>query len=189
MLSSIKEHNLKWRDKFMNNKTNNLNEIESINETTKDKAVKISAQAKDELKDSVNALKGVKSLSDVKTLPVKIKGIVAGLGVVLCLLVYMLFSGSSFEYKGEYVIDQSAYTKPQNIPENKNIFKITDDEITLMGDKEVYHVVEERGDSVLIKIGKNENDLLDAEIKKTEKGLDVLLKGRATIVMHIKPKE
>ncbi|TOO00535.1 hypothetical protein CGH44_23775, partial [Vibrio parahaemolyticus] len=72
----------------------------------------------DELKDSVNALKGVKSLSDVKTLPVKIKGIVAGLGVVLCLLVYMLFSGSSFEYKGEYVIDQSAYTKPQNIPEN-----------------------------------------------------------------------
>ncbi|HHY0496327.1 TPA: hypothetical protein ACVU4J_003278 [Vibrio parahaemolyticus] len=58
-----------------------------------------------------------------------------------------------------------------------------------MGDKEVYRVVEERSDSVLIKIGKDENDLLDAEIKKTDKGIDVLLKGRATIVMHIKPKE
>ncbi len=173
----------------MNNKTNNLNEIESINETTKDKAVKISAQAKDELKDSVNALKGVKSLNDAKALPVKTKTFVAGLGVFLCLLVYMLFGGSSFEYQGEYVIDQSAYTKQQNIPDSKNVFSITDTEITLLGDKEVYRVVEERGDSVLIKIGKNENDLLDAEIKKTEKGLDVLLKGRATIVMHIKPKE
>ncbi|HAS6977803.1 TPA: hypothetical protein I7297_26135 [Vibrio parahaemolyticus] len=172
----------------MNDK-NDLNVNESKDETKKEKAVQIAAQAKDELKDSVNALKGVKTLSDVKTLPVKIKGILAGLGVVLCLLVYTLFSGSSFEYKGDYVIDQSAYTKHQNIPENKNIFKITDDEITLMGDKEVYRVVEERSDSVLIKIGKDENDLLDAEIKKTEKGIDVLLKGRATIVMHIKPKE
>ncbi|HCG9112229.1 TPA: hypothetical protein NJ600_000819 [Vibrio parahaemolyticus] len=58
-----------------------------------------------------------------------------------------------------------------------------------MGDKEFYRVVEEKGDSVFIKIGTDENDLLDAEIKKTDKGLDVLLKGRATIVMHIKPKE
>ncbi|HCE4831376.1 TPA: hypothetical protein NGU94_002480 [Vibrio parahaemolyticus] len=173
----------------MNNKTNNLIEIESINETTKDKAVKISAQAKDELKDSVNALKGVKSLNDVKTLPVKFKVIVAGLGFVLCLMVYMLFGASSFEYRGEYVIDQSAYIKHQNIPESKNVFSITDTEITLMGDKEVYRVVEEKGDSVFIKIGTDENDLLDAEIKKTDKGLDVLLKGRATIVMHIKPKE
>ncbi|EGR3140843.1 hypothetical protein DLH75_25410, partial [Vibrio parahaemolyticus] len=140
-------------------------------------------------KGTVNAIKSVKSFSDVKTLPVKIKGIVAGLGVVLCLIAYMLFGGNSFNYKGEYVIDQSAYTKHQNIPESKNVFKITDDEITLMGDKEIYRVVEEKGDSVLIKIGKNENDLLDAEIKKTEKGLDVLLKGRATIVMHIKQKE
>ncbi|EJU9970574.1 hypothetical protein N5M11_000795 [Vibrio alginolyticus] len=172
----------------MNDK-NDLNVNESKDETKKEKAVQIAAQAKDELKDSVNALKGVKTLSDVKTLPVKIKGILAGLGVVLCLLVYTLFSGSSFEYKGDYVIDQSAYTKHQNIPENKNIFKITDDEITLMGDKEIYRVVEEKGDSVFIKIGKDENDLLDAEIRKTDKGLDVLLKGRATIVMHIKPKE
>ncbi|EJG0493340.1 hypothetical protein DC905_RS24640, partial [Vibrio parahaemolyticus] len=176
-------------DKFMNDKTNDLNVNESKDETTKDKAVQIAAQAKDELKGSVNALKGVKTLSDVKTLPVKIKGILAGLGVILCLLVYMLFGGNSFNYKGEYVIDQSAYTKHQNIPDSKNIFKITDDEITLMGDKEFYRVVEERGDSVLIKIGTDENDLLDAEIKKTEKGIDVLLKGRATIVMHIKPKE
>ncbi|EGQ8942463.1 hypothetical protein DC852_27185 [Vibrio parahaemolyticus] len=173
----------------MNDKTNDLNVNESKDETTKDKAVQIAAQAKDELKGSVNALKGVKTLSDVKTLPVKIKGILAGLGVILCLLVYMLFGGNSFNYKGEYVIDQSAYTKHQNIPDSKNIFKITDDEITLMGDKEFYRVVEERGDSVLIKIGTDENDLLDAEIKKTEKGIDVLLKGRATIVMHIKPKE
>ncbi|MBE5142182.1 hypothetical protein HJ039_02205 [Vibrio parahaemolyticus] len=173
----------------MNDKTNNLTEIESKHETTKDKAVQIVGQAKDELKGSVNALKGVKTLSDVKTLPVKFKAIVAGLGVVLCLLVYTLFGGNNFNYKGEYVIDQSAYTKHQNIPETKNVFKITDDEITLMGDKELYRVVEENGDSVLIKIGKNENDLLDAEIKKTDKGLDVLLKGRATIVMHIKPKE
>lgn len=173
----------------MNDKTNDLTEIESKDETKKDKAVKISAQAKNELSETVDAVKGVKSLSDVKTLPVKIKAILAGLGVVLCLLVYMLFGASGFEYRGEYVIDQSAYTKPQNIPESKNVFKITDDEITLMGDKEFYRVVEERDDSVLIKIGKNENDLLDAEIKKTEKGLDVLLKGRATIVMHIKQKE
>ncbi|WP_341852564.1 hypothetical protein [Vibrio vulnificus] len=173
----------------MNDKTNDLNVNESKDETTKDKAVQIAEQAKDELKDSVNALKGVKTLNDAKALPVKFKGILAGLGVFLCLLVYMLFSGSSFDYQGEYVIDQSAYTKQQNIPESKNIFKITDTEITLMGDKETYRVVEEKGDSVLIKIGKDESDLLDAEIKKTEKGLDVLLKGRATIVMHIKPKE
>ncbi|EOX4466869.1 hypothetical protein ACJ5NB_001585 [Vibrio alginolyticus] len=173
----------------MSDKTNDLNVNESKDETTKDKAVQIAAQAKDELKGSVNALKGVKTLSDVKTLPVKIKGILAGLGVILCLLVYMLFGGNSFNYKGEYVIDQSAYTKHQNIPDSKNVFSITDTEITLLGDKEVYRVVEERGDSVLIKIGKNENDLLDAEIKKTDKGIDVLLKGRATIVMHIKPKE
>lgn len=173
----------------MSDKTNDLNDIELKDETKKDKAVQIVSRAKDELNDTVNAVKGVKSLSDVKTLPVKIKGIVAGLGVVLCLLVYTLFSGSSFEYKGDYVIDQSAYTKHQNISESKNVFKITDDEITLMGDKETYRVVEDNGDSVLIKIGKNENDLLDAEIKKTEKGVDVLLKGRATIVMHIKPKE
>ncbi|EIO5874595.1 hypothetical protein OS302_001830 [Vibrio parahaemolyticus] len=173
----------------MNNKTNDLTEIESKDDTTKDKAVQIVGQAKDELKGSVNAVKGVKTLSDAKTLPVKAKAFVAGLGVVLCLLVYMLLGGNSFNYKGEYVIDQSAYTKHQNIPDSKNIFKITDDEITLMGDKEFYRVVEERGDSVLIKIGKNENDLLDAEIKKTDKGVDVLLKGRATIVMHIKPKE
>ncbi|EOA6819236.1 hypothetical protein ACH78B_000434 [Vibrio vulnificus] len=173
----------------MNDKTNDLTEIESKDETKKDKAVKISAQAKNELSETVDAVKGVKSLSDVKTLPVKIKAIVAGLAVVLCLFVYMLFGASGFEYRGEYVIDQSAYTKPQNIPESKNVFKITDDEITLMGDKEFYRVVEEKGDSVLIKIGKNENDLLDAEIKKTDKGLDVLLKGRATIVMHIKQKE
>ncbi|MBM5212607.1 hypothetical protein [Vibrio parahaemolyticus] len=173
----------------MSDKTNDLTEIESKDETTKDKAVQIASIANDELKGTVNAVKGVKSLNDVKALPAKIKGILAGLGVVLCLLVYTLFSGSSFNYKGEYVIDQSAYNKHQNIPENKNVFKITDTEITLMGDKEVYRVVEERGDSVLIKIGKDENDLLDAEIKKTEKGLDVLLKGRATIVMHIKPKE
>ncbi|MCG9655147.1 hypothetical protein [Vibrio vulnificus] len=173
----------------MTDKKNDLTEIESKDETKKDKAVQIAAQAKDELSATVEAVKGVKSLSDVKTLPVKIKGIVAGLGLVLCLLVYTLFSGSSFEYKGDYVIDQSAYTKHQNIPENKNIFKITDDEITLMGDKEIYRVVEEKGDSVFIKIGKDENDLLDAEIRKTDKGLDVLLKGRATIVMHIKPKE
>ncbi|EMI4512853.1 hypothetical protein V6560_000336 [Vibrio parahaemolyticus] len=173
----------------MNDKTNDLTEIESKDETKKDKAVKISAQAKNELSETVDAVKGVKSLSDVKTLPVKIKAILAGLGVFLCLMAYMLFSGSSFEYKGDYVIDQSAYTKHQNIPENKNIFKITDDEITLMGDKEIYRVVEEKGDSVFIKIGKDENDLLDAEIRKTDKGLDVLLKGRATIVMHIKPKE
>ncbi|WJE05740.1 hypothetical protein QRT07_21525 [Vibrio parahaemolyticus] len=172
----------------MNDK-NDLIVNESKDETKKDKAVQIAAQAKDELSATVEAVKGVKSLSDVKTLPVKIKGIVAGLGVVLCLLVYTLLGGSGFEYQGDYVIDQSAYTKPQNIPENKNVFKITDNEITLMGDKEVYRVVEEKGDSVLIKIGKNENDLLDAEIKKTDKGLDVLLKGRATIVMHIKPKE
>lgn len=173
----------------MNNKTNDSNVNESKDETKKDKAVQIAAQAKDELKGSVNALKRVKTLSDVKTLPVKIKGIVAGLGVVLCLMVYMLFGASGFDYRGEYVIDQSAYTKPQNISESKNVFKITDDEITLMGDKETYRVVEERGDSVLIKIGKDESDLLDAEIKKTDKGVDVLLKGRATIVMHIKPKE
>ncbi|HGF5196778.1 hypothetical protein [Vibrio parahaemolyticus] len=173
----------------MSDKTNDLNDIESKDETKKDKAVQIAAQAKDELSATVDAVKGVKTLSDVKTLPVKFKGILAGLGVFLCLFIYMLFGGSSFNYKGEYVIDQSAYTKHQNIPENKNVFKITDDEITLMGDKEVYRVVEERGDSVLIKIGKNENDLLDAEIKKTDKGLDVLLKGRATIVMHIRPKE
>ncbi|MCS0328316.1 hypothetical protein ND973_14460 [Vibrio diabolicus] len=173
----------------MNDKTNNLNEIESINETTKDKAVQIASRANDELKGTVNALKGVKTLSDAKTLPVKAKAFVAGLGVVLCLLVYMLLGGSGFKYHGEYVIDQSAYTKHQNIPESKNVFSITDTEITLMGDKEVYRVVEEKGDSVLIKIGKDENDLLDAEIKKTDKGLDVLLKGRATIVMHIKPKE
>ncbi|MBM5414418.1 hypothetical protein [Vibrio parahaemolyticus] len=172
----------------MNDK-NDLIVNESKDETKKDKAVQIIGQAKDELKGTVNAVKGVKTLSDVKILPVKIKAIVAGLGVVLCLLVYTLFSGSSFEYKGDYVIDQSAYTKHQNIPENKNIFKITDDEITLMGDKEFYRVVEEKGDSVFIKIGTDENDLLDAEIKKTDKGLDVLLKGRATIVMHIKPKE
>ncbi|ELA7519222.1 hypothetical protein ACOLNO_000819 [Vibrio parahaemolyticus] len=173
----------------MTDTKNNFNEIESKDESTKDKAVQIAAQAKDELKDSVNALKGVKTLNDVKVLPIKAKAFVAGLGVVLCLLVYMLFSGSSFDYQGDYVIDQSAYTKPQNIPESKNVFKITDDEITLMGDKEVYRVVEEKGDSVLIKIGKDENDLLDAEIKKTDKGVDVLLKGRTTIVMHIKPKE
>ena len=173
----------------MNDKTNDLNDIESKDDTRKDKAVQIAEQAKGELKWTVNAVKGVKSLNDAKALPVKTKTFVAGLGVVLCLLVYTLFSGSSFNYKGEYVIDQSAYTKQQNIPESKNVFEITDDEITLMGDKEVYRVVEERSDSVLIKIGKNENDLLDAEIKKTEKGVDVLLKGRATIVMHIKPKE
>ncbi|ENH0544109.1 hypothetical protein ABVS18_002815 [Vibrio parahaemolyticus] len=173
----------------MNDKTNDLNVNESKDETTKDKAVQIVGQAKDELKDSVNALKGVKTLSDAKTLPVKAKAVLAGLAVFLCLFVYTLFGGSSFEYKGEYVIDQSAYTKHQNIPDSKNVFSITDDEITLMGDKEFYRVVEEKGDSVLIKIGKNENDLLDAEIKKTEKGIDVLLKGRATIVMHIKPKE
>ncbi|MCR9532615.1 hypothetical protein [Vibrio alginolyticus] len=173
----------------MNDKANDLNDIESKDETKKDKAVQIAEQAKGELKGTVNAVKGVKSLNNAKALPVKIKAIVAGLGVVLCLMVYMLFSGSSFNYKGEYVIDQSAYTKHQNIPASKNVFSITDTEITLMGDKEVYRVVEERGDSVLIKIGKDENDLLDAEIKKTEKGVDVLLKGRATIVMHIKPKE
>ncbi|HFG1966629.1 TPA: hypothetical protein ACGF58_003569 [Vibrio cholerae] len=172
----------------MNDK-NDLNVNESKDETKKDKAVQIASMANDELKGTVNAIKSVKSFSGVKTLPVKIKGIVAGLGVVLCLIAYMLFGGNSFNYKGEYVIDQSAYTKHQNIPESKNVFKITDDEITLMGDKEIYRVVEEKGDSVLIKIGKNENDLLDAEIKKTEKGLDVLLKGRATIVMHIKQKE
>ncbi|PNG73812.1 hypothetical protein [Vibrio vulnificus] len=173
----------------MNDKTNDLNDIESKDDTRKDKAVQIASIANDELKGTVNAVKGVKSLNDVKALPVKFKAILGALGVVLCLLVYTLFSGSSFNYKGEYVIDQSAYTKHQNISESKNIFKITDDEITLMGDKEVYRVVEERGDSVFIKIGKDESDLLDAEIKKTEKGLDVLLKGRATIVMHIKPKE
>ncbi|EGR0027967.1 hypothetical protein FT122_24170 [Vibrio alginolyticus] len=173
----------------MIDKINDLNVNESKDEKTKDKAVQIAEQAKDELSATVDAVKGVKSLNDVKTLPVKFKAIVAGLGVVLCLLVYTLFSGSSFEYKGEYVIDQSAYIKQQNIPDSKNVFSITDTEITLMGDKEVYRVVEERGDSVLIKIGKDENDLLDAEIKKTEKGVDVLLKGRATIVMHIKPKE
>ncbi|HEQ3432229.1 TPA: hypothetical protein VGS73_000896 [Vibrio cholerae] len=173
----------------MSDKTNDLNDIESKDETKKDKAVQIAAQAKGELKGTVNALKSVKTVNHVKALPVKIKGILAGLGVVLCLFIYMLFGASGFEYQGEYVIDQSAYTKHQNIPESKNVFSITDTEITLMGDKEVYSVVEERGDSVLIKIGKNENDLLDAEIKKTDKGLDVLLKGRATIVMHIKPKE
>ncbi|HBC3899038.1 TPA: hypothetical protein KD856_000726 [Vibrio parahaemolyticus] len=172
----------------MNDK-NDLNVNESKDETKKDKAVQIAGHAKDELKGTVDAVKGVKTLSDAKTLPVKAKAFVAGLGVVLCFLVYMLLGGNSFNYKGEYVIDQSAYTKHQNIPDSKNIFKITDDEITLMGDKEFYRVVEERGDSVLIKIGKNENDLLDAEIKKTDKGVDVLLKGRATIVMHIKPKE
>ncbi len=173
----------------MSDKTNDLNDIELKDETKKDKAVQIVSRAKDELNDTVNAVKGVKSLNDAKALPVKTKTFVAGLGVFLCLLVYMLFGGSSFEYQGEYVIDQSAYTKQQNIPDSKNVFSITDTEITLMGDKEVYRVVEERGDSVLIKIGKNENDLLDAEIKKTDKGIDVLLKGRATIVMHIKPKK
>lgn len=173
----------------MNDKANDLNDIESKDETKKDKAVQIAEQAKGELKGTVNAVKGVKSLNNAKALPVKTKTFVAGLGVFLCLLVYMLFGGSSFEYQGEYVIDQSAYIKPQNIPDSKNVFKITDDEITLMGDKEIYRVVEEKGDSVFIKIGKNENDLLDAEIRKTDKGLDVLLKGRATIVMHIKPKE
>ncbi|EGR0588415.1 hypothetical protein FG067_09590 [Vibrio cholerae] len=173
----------------MTDKTNDLIDIESKHETKKDKAVQIVGQAKDELKGTVNAVKSVKTLNDVKALPVNAKAFVAGLGVVLCLMVYMLFSDSSFEYKGEYVIDQSAYIKPQNIPDSKNVFKITDDEITLMGDKEIYRVVEEKGDSVFIKIGKNENDLLDAEIRKTDKGLDVLLKGRATIVMHIKPKE
>ncbi|MBM5282019.1 hypothetical protein HYN36_18155 [Vibrio parahaemolyticus] len=173
----------------MSDKTNDLTEIESKDDTRTDKAVQIAAQAKDELSATVDAVKGVKSLTDAKALPVKFKAILGAIGVVLCLLVYMLFSGSSFNYKGEYVIDQSAYTKHQNIPASKNVFKITDTEITLMGDKETYRVVEERGDSVLIKIGKNENDLLDAEIKKTDKGIDVLLKGRATIVMHIKPKE
>ncbi|HHG3254965.1 TPA: hypothetical protein ACPVYA_002258 [Vibrio parahaemolyticus] len=173
----------------MSDKTNDLNDIELKDETKKDKAVQIAAQAKDELKGSVNALKNVKTVNDVRALPVKTKTFVAGLGVFLCLLVYTLFSGGSFDYRGEYVIDQSAYTKHQNIPETKNVFKITDDEITLMGDKETYRVVEEKGDSVLIKIGKDENDLLDAEIKKTDKGVDILLKGRATIVMHIKPKE
>ncbi|ELA9875893.1 hypothetical protein V4F55_003981 [Vibrio parahaemolyticus] len=173
----------------MNDKTNDLNDIESKDDTRKDKAVQIASIANDELKGTVNAVKGVKSLNDVKALPVKFKAILGALGVVLCLLVYTLFSGSSFNYKGEYVIDQSAYAKQQNIPESKNVFSITDTEITLMGDKETYRVVEEKGDSVLIKIGKDENDLLDAEIKKTEKGVDVLLKGRATIVMHIKPKE
>ncbi|EJG1946702.1 hypothetical protein J7943_13545 [Vibrio parahaemolyticus] len=173
----------------MSDKTNDLNDIELKDETKKDKAVQIAAQAKDELKGSVNALKNVKTVNDVRALPVKTKTFVAGLGVFLCLLVYTLFSGGSFDYRGEYVIDQSAYTKHQNIPETKNVFKITDDEITLMGDKETYRVVEEKGDSVLIKIGKDENDLLDAEIKKTDKGVDVLLKGRTTIVMHIKPKE
>ncbi|KFK56684.1 hypothetical protein [Vibrio vulnificus] len=173
----------------MSDKTNDLNDIELKDENKKDKAVQIVSRAKDELNDTVNAVKGVKSLNDVKTLPVKIKAVLGAIGVVLCLFIYMLFGTSGFEYQGEYVIDQSAYTKHQNIPDSKNVFKITDDEITLMGDKETYRVVEERGDSVLIKIGKNENDLLDAEIKKTEKGVDVLLKGRATIVMHIKPKE
>ncbi|EPU1066530.1 hypothetical protein ACVUMX_002414 [Vibrio parahaemolyticus] len=173
----------------MSDKINDSNVNESKDETKKDKAFQIATQAKDELNDTVNAVKSVKTLNDVKTLPVKFKAIVACLGVVLCLFIYMLFGTSGFEYHGEYVIDQSAYTKHQNIPESKNVFSITDTEITLMGDKEVYRVVEERGDSVLIKIGKNENDLLNAEIKKTDKGLDVLLKGRATIVMHIKPKE
>lgn len=173
----------------MNDKTNDLNVNESKDDTRKDKAVQIAEQAKDELKGSVNALKRVKTVNDVRALPVKIKAVLAGLAVVLSLMVCMLFGGSSFEYQGEYVIDQSAYTKHQNIPESKNVFKITDDEITLMGDKETYRVVEEKGDSVLIKIGKDENDLLDAEIKKTDKGVDVLLKGRTTIVMHIKPKE
>lgn len=173
----------------MNDKTNDLTEIESKDETTKDKAVQIVSRANDELKGTVNAVKSVRTVNDVKTLPVKFKAIVAGLAVVLCLFIYMLFGASGFEYHGEYVIDQSAYTKHQNIPESKNVFEIMHDEITLMGDKETYRVVEEKGDSVLIKIGKDENDLLDAEIKKTEKGLDVLLKGRATIVMHIKPKE
>ncbi|HFQ5372903.1 TPA: hypothetical protein ACGUM3_000718 [Vibrio vulnificus] len=173
----------------MNDKTNDLNVNKSKDETTKDKAVQIGSMAKNELNDTVNAVKSLKTLKDAKALPVKFKAILGALGVVLCLMAYMLFGGNSFNYKGEYVIDQSAYTKHQNIPDSKNIFKITDDEITLMGDKEFYRVVEERGDSVLIKIGKNENDLLDAEIKKTEKGVDVLLKGRATIVMHIKPKE
>ncbi|HII4309797.1 TPA: hypothetical protein ACY4PQ_000811 [Vibrio parahaemolyticus] len=173
----------------MTDKKNDLTEIESKDETKKDKAVQVASRAKDELKGTVNAVKSVKTVNDLKALPVNAKAFVAGLGVVLFLLVYTLFSGSSFEYQGDYVIDQSAYTKPQNIPENKNVFKITDTEITLMGDKETYRVVEERSDSVLIKIGTDENDLLDAEIKKTDKGLDVLLKGRATIVMHIKPKE
>ncbi|ELA8095443.1 hypothetical protein J7994_11095 [Vibrio parahaemolyticus] len=173
----------------MNDKINDSNVNESKDETKKDKAVQIAAQAKDEFSATVDAVKSVRTVNDAKSLPVKIKAVLAGLGVVLCLLVYMLLGGSSFDYRGEYVVDQSAYTKPQNIPASKNVFSITDDEITLMGDKETYRVVEEKGDSVLIKIGKDENDLLDAEIKKTDKGLDVLLKGRATIVMHIKPKE
>ncbi|EGR4184949.1 hypothetical protein DDN70_18065 [Vibrio cholerae] len=173
----------------MNDKTNDLTEIESKDDTRTDKAVQIASQAKDELKGTVNAVKSVKTVNDVKALPIKTKAFVACLGVFLCLLMYMLLGGSSFDYRGEYVIDQSAYTKHQNIPESKNVFSITDTEITLMGDKEVYRVVEEKGDSVFIKIGKDENDLLDAEIKKTDKGVDVLLKGRATIVMHIKPKE
>ncbi|WMN53542.1 hypothetical protein [Vibrio alginolyticus] len=173
----------------MNDKINDSNVNESKDETKKDKAFQIASLANDELKGTVNAVKSVKTVNDLKALPVKFKAILGALGVVLCFLVYMLFSGSSFEYQGEYVIDQSAYTKHQNIPDSKNVFKITDTEITLMGDKEVYRVVEERSDSVLIKIGKDESDLLDAEIKKTDKGVDVLLKGRATIVMHIKPKE
>ncbi|HHY0496328.1 TPA: hypothetical protein ACVU4J_003279 [Vibrio parahaemolyticus] len=95
----------------MNDKANDLNDIESKDETKKDKAVQIAEQAKGELKGTVNAVKGVKSLNNAKALPVKIKAIVAGLGVVLCLMVYMLFGGNSFNYKGEYVIDQSAYNK------------------------------------------------------------------------------
>lgn len=182
-------HNLKNGDKFMSDKINDSNVNESKDVTKKDKAVQIAAIANDELKGTVNAVKSVRTVNDAKALPVKFKAILGAIGVVLCLFIYMLFGASGFEYHGEYVIDQSAYTKHQNIPDSKNVFKITDDEITLMGDKEVYRVVEERSDSVLIKIGKDENDLLDAEIKKTEKGLDVLLKGRATIVMHIKPKE
>ncbi|OQT76747.1 hypothetical protein [Vibrio parahaemolyticus] len=159
----------------------NKNKIES----TKDKTVET---VRKEFQNVSSTMKEVKTLEDVKTLPLKLKAMVIGSFLLMFLFIFSIMP-SEFDYQGNYVIDQSSYNKPQNIPDSRNKFSFTDNEITLMGDTEPYEITEKGSDYVHILIGKSGETQLKGQIVKTEKGVDLKLVNNATIVMHLKRAE
>lgn len=162
----------------------------------KEQAKEVAEQAKQELNATVDAVKQVKSIDDVKALPIKIKAIVAGGVVVFLLFLSMLFGGGD-PFEGKYTLDLEAYDEKEakamaKMPEKFNHFYFDDGRFLLGGQEGVYKDVREEDGVYLMELSPDSHPDMSvtAQITITDRGLNFKAPGisRTKTGFHLKEK-
>ena len=112
------------------------------------------------IEKSVASLKKVKTIDDVKALPLQVKSIALSGILILVLLLSTLFSGGH-DFEGDYVLDLSKYSEKQarklsRFPDKMNVFSLHGDEAIIAGDKLLLDVLSYEGDDYQIQMTKGE---------------------------------